>query len=255
MRLSLSQGEIEYRRYQAEGTENAATIVLLHEGLGSVAMWKDFPNALSSHSGFNVLAYSRFGYGSSSPVPLPRPMNYMQIEGQEVLPEILEALVEGDYFLLGHSDGASIAAVYSGVHKVAAHRGTIVMAPHFFTEDMGLKSIAAVKRAYEETGLRERLARYHDDVDNAFYGWNGAWLDPEFKQWNIEKFLPEIDVPLLAIQGEGDEYGTSAQIETMTKNCKAPLSVSMLADCGHSPHRDQLAQTLRTISTFVTDAS
>ncbi|MGI9372110.1 MAG: alpha/beta fold hydrolase [Hyphomicrobiales bacterium] len=254
MKLSLPQGEIEYIHHRTGVPENAPTIILLHEGLGSVSMWKEFPEQLCEHTGCAVLVYSRFGYGASSKVSLPRPLNYMHIEGQEILPQLIEALVPGNYFLFGHSDGASIAAIYSGEFKHGRHKGTILLAPHFFTEEVGLKSIAIARQVYENGNLRERLERYHANVDNAFYGWNGAWLDPDFTLWNIESFLPKIDVPILAIQGKEDEYGTRAQIDTITRNCKVRVSVSMLAECGHSPHRDQCEKTLNAVSSFISRA-
>ena len=253
-KLSLPDGKIEYRAI-APARTGAPTFVLLHEGLGSVAMWRDFPQTLAEFTGCGVLVYSRLGYGKSSPVGLPRPLDYMSREAIDILPRVLDELVDGDYFLLGHSDGASIAAIFAGHHHgVARNRGIILMAPHFFTEPKGLDSIAKAKIAYETTNLKERLARYHEDVDNAFYGWNGAWLADDFKAWNIEPYLPNIWVPVLVIQGENDEYGTLRQVKSAEKNCSFSVDVAILPDCGHSPHRDREKATLDAVKNFIDEA-
>lgn len=248
--LSLPQGEIEYR-FIPPGAGGTSVIVLLHEGLGSCAMWRDFPEKLAAATQCGVFAYSRLGYGRSSPVTLPRPLDYMTAEGEHILPDILDAAGIDKYILLGHSDGASIAAIFSGHRNDDRNCGIILMAPHFFTETQGLASIVAAKQAYETTDLRARLARYHDDVDNAFHGWNGAWLNPGFKAWNIEKYLPMIAVPILVIQGENDEYGTAKQPRAVRTHCRAPVTIKMLAECGHSPHRDQPEASLEAIAKFV----
>ena len=195
--ISLEQGDIEFGIW-GESDTDLPTLILLHEGLGSVSMWRDFPSELSGATGCPVFAYSRFGYGKSSTVPLPRPLDYMEQEGEQTLPRVIEAAGIDNFILFGHSDGASIAAVYAGYHEDPRCKGAILMAPHFFTEPGGLASIAHAKKAYEATDLRERLARYHDNVDVAFYGWNSAWLDPDFEDWNIERYLPGISVPLVS---------------------------------------------------------
>ncbi|QDY99412.1 alpha/beta hydrolase [Nitratireductor mangrovi] len=231
--------------------DKAPTIVMLHEGLGSAELWRDFPQKLADATGYGVFAYSRFGYGGSDPAPLPRPIDYMSREATEVLPEVLGAIGFRKGIFVGHSDGASIAAIYAGTVQDHRVRGLVLMAPHFFTEPMGLKSIAAAKLAYENSDLRQRLARYHVHVDNAFYGWNGAWLDPEFEKWNIEEVIAYLRVPVLAIQGVDDQYGTRAQIAALEEQSYNPVDVLMLEECRHSPFIDQPQKTLDAISDFV----
>ena len=176
---------------------------MLHEGLGCVALWRDFPRRLAAATGFGVFAYSRAGYGQSDPVPLPRPLDYMTREARETLPELLDAIGLRRGVLLGHSDGASIAAIYAGSVEDFRVRGLVLMAPHFFTEKGGLASIAAAREAYATSDLRAKLAKYHRDVDNAFRGWNDAWLDPGFKAWNIADAIDYLRVPALGDSGRG----------------------------------------------------
>ena len=183
--------------------EKAPTIVMLHEGLGCVALWRDFPARLAAATGHGVFAYSRAGYGGSDPVDLPRPLDYMSREARLSLPAALDAIRLERGILLGHSDGASIAAIYAGEHADERIKGLVLMAPHLFTEKPGLASIAEARRAYETGDLRAKLAKYHMHVDCAFRGWNGAWLDPGFKAWNIEDAVGRWRVPALVIQGVG----------------------------------------------------
>jgi len=232
--------------------ERAPALVLLHEGLGSVAMWKEFPPRLAEQTGYGVLAYSRLGYGQSDPVALPRPLTYMHEEAREVLPAVLEEAGVRKAILVGHSDGASIATIYAGSRQDFRVRGLVLIAPHFFVENISVQSIAAVKDAYESGDLRERLGKYHRDVDVAFRGWNRAWLDPEFRHWRIDEYLPYIRVPILIIQGEDDEYGTAAQIALAEQETYCPLEVLMLAGAGHSPQIDRPEETLAAIGEFVT---
>ena len=232
--------------------DRAPTLVLLHEGLGSVAMWKEFPPRLAEQTGYGVLAYSRLGYGQSDPVALPRPLTYMHEEAREVLPTVLEEAGVRKAILVGHSDGASIATIYAGSRQDFRVRGLVLIAPHFFVEDISVQSIAAVKDAYESGDLRERLGKYHRDVDVAFRGWNRAWLDPEFRRWRIDEYLPYIRVPILIVQGEDDEYGTAAQIALAEQETYCPLEVLMLAGAGHSPQIDRPEETLAAIGEFVT---
>lgn len=228
----------------------APTIVLLHEGLGCVALWRDFPTKLAEATGFGVFAWSRSGYGQSDPVDLPRPLDYMTREAVDMLPGVLDAIGFKHGVLIGHSDGASIAAIYAGSVEDHRVRGLVLMAPHFFTEDGGLKSIAEAKQVYESGDLRARLAKYHKDVDNAFCGWNDAWLDPGFKSWNIAEAIDYLRIPVLAIQGADDQYGTVAQIEEIENRIYSPVEVEILADCKHSPFLEQPAKTLEAISVF-----
>lgn len=232
----------------------APTLVLLHEGLGSVRGWRDFPERLASATGLGVLVYSRWGYGSSDPVTLPRPLSYMHDEALASLPEVLETAGVRRAVLLGHSDGGSIALVFAGSGLPATSRllGLILEAPHVFVEDVSVQSIAAAAEAYRTTDLRERLMRQHgDNVDGAFRGWNGAWLDPGFRAWSIEEYLPRVRVPSLVIQGADDPYGTLAQVEAIETKSGGPVSRLVLPSCGHSPHRDQPEATIEAVARFV----
>jgi pimeloyl-ACP methyl ester carboxylesterase len=245
--LSIDGSDLEYRML-GPSPDQSPTLVLLHEGLGSAALWGDFPEQLQAATGLGVFVYSRAGYGASSPVKLPRPLDYMQREALEVLPKLLEAIGFQRGLLVGHSDGASIAAVYAG--GVEDHRlsGLVLMAPHFIVEDVSVKSIAEIKTAYETTNLREKLARWHKDVDNAFYGWNGAWLDPKFRAWDTSDYLAYVRVPIAIIQGADDQYGTMRQIQIAQEECYCPVEVTMITGTGHSPHRRAPGATLNAIS-------
>jgi pimeloyl-ACP methyl ester carboxylesterase len=216
----------------------APTIVFLHEGLGSVAMWRDFPARLCAAAGLRGLVYSRYGYGRSTPRPPAEKWaaTFMHDEAGAMLPQLLAALRIERPWLFGHSDGASIALLHASLHPEAV-TGVVVVAPHLFVEEVALASIAATRRAYETTDLRTRLARYHDDPDSAFRGWNDIWLDPSFRDWNIESALDAIACPVLAVQGLDDEYGTLAQVETIKRRLPH-AALAVLPACGHSPHRD-----------------
>jgi pimeloyl-ACP methyl ester carboxylesterase len=198
-----------------------------------------------------VFVYSRAGYGKSSPVKLPRPLSYMHDEARDTLPKLLDTIGFQRGLLIGHSDGASIAAIYAGSHQDHRVGGLTLIAPHFFTEDSGIASIVEAKKAYETGDLRPRLARWHADVDNAFKGWNGAWLDPAFRQWDITEFLAYIRVPLQIVQGEGDQYGTVKQIEAAEQECYCPVEVALLKGAKHSPQREAPDAALKAISDFV----
>ena len=233
------------------GPDEAATIVLLHEGLGCVGRWRDFPDRLAEATGHGVFVYSRAGYGRSSPVELPRPLSYMHDEARDVLPAFLDAIGFRSGVLAGHSDGASIATIYSGSVSDSRVRGLALIAPHFFTEDHGIASIARARDAFEHGDLRARLARWHDDVDVAFWGWNDAWLDPDFRRWDITEFLPRIAVPTLIVQGAGDEFGTARQIDVAREKCGGPVHVALLPGIGHMPQRDAPEATLDALANFV----
>jgi pimeloyl-ACP methyl ester carboxylesterase len=228
----------------------APTIVMLHEGLGCVALWRDFPARLAAATGWGVFAYSRAGYGRSDPVALPRPLDYMTREACSSLPIVLEAIRLKRGILLGHSDGASIAAIYAGELFADRVDALVLIAPHVFTEEHGLASIAEARRAYAEGDLRARLAKYHADVDVAFCGWNGAWLDPGFKAWNIEDAVQRWRVPALLIQGVDDPYGTLAQIRAIEARSPAPVRSVILGRCRHSPQTEQPQATLDAIVGF-----
>lgn len=230
---------------------DAPTIVMLHEGLGCVSTWRDFPERVAEATGLGVFVYSRAGYGGSSPCELPRPLTYMHDEALETLPRVLDAIGLREGLLLGHSDGASIAAIHAGGCRDRRVRGAVLLAPHFFTEDSGIQAIAEARHRFESSNLRERLARHHgENVDVAFRGWNGAWLDPEFRHWDIRDYLAEIEIPVLVIQGEDDEYGTEKQIDTARAHCDGHLQTRLLPQCGHSPQRDQPDLTLAEIKAF-----
>jgi pimeloyl-ACP methyl ester carboxylesterase len=247
--LHIDGSDLEYRML-GPMPEQAPTIVMLHEGLGSAALWGDFPQKLQAATGAGVFVYSRAGYGASTPVKLPRALDYMQREALEVLPKVLDAIGFRRGMLVGHSDGASIAAIYAGGVQDHRVRALALIAPHFVVEDVSVKSIAEIKIAYESTSLREKLARWHKDVDNAFYGWNGAWLDPSFRKWDISEYLAYIRVPVAIIQGADDQYGTIRQVEIARDECYCPVDVTMLEGAGHSPHREAPQATLHAIADF-----
>jgi pimeloyl-ACP methyl ester carboxylesterase len=233
----------------------APTLVFLHEGLGSVSAWRDFPARVARETGWGALVYSRRGYGASDPVTLPRSLRYMHDEALATLAEVLERAGVREAVLVGHSDGGSIALVFAGSGLPAAAerlRGIVLEAPHVFVEDVSVTSIAAAAEAYRTTDLRERLARHHGaNVDGAFWGWNRAWLDPAFRAWNLEEYLPRIRVPALVIQGRDDAYGTLAQVEAIERQSGGPVSRLVLPACGHAPHRDQPDATAAAIAAFV----
>jgi pimeloyl-ACP methyl ester carboxylesterase len=231
--------------------EQAPTLVFLHEGLGSVAQWRDFPRQLSEATGFGAFAYSRLGYGRSDPVELPRPLRYMHDEAG-LLPEVLGAVGIRESVLVGHSDGASIAIIHAGSGRHSGLKGLILEAPHVFAEQVGLESIEKARQAFLSTDLPQKLAKYHgENVQGAFWGWNRAWLDPGFRSWNLESYLPQIQVPTLVIQGEDDQFGTTKQVEAVRSQVCGPVEVLLLPQCGHSPHRDHPKEVLGAMSRFV----
>jgi pimeloyl-ACP methyl ester carboxylesterase len=247
--LTIDGAELEYRLIGPQPSD-APCIVMLHEGLGSVGLWGDFPDKLQAATGASVFLYSRAGYGASSKVELPRPLDYMQREAREVLPKLLDMIGCRNGILVGHSDGASIAALYAGGHQDHRLHGVVLIAPHVVVEDISVASIAEIKTAYETSELRAKLARWHKDVDNAFYGWNGAWLDPKFRAWDITDALAYIRVPVAVIQGGDDQYGTARQVELIRDECYCPVEVTMLPGVGHSPHREAAEATLNVIRDF-----
>ncbi len=242
---------LEYQ-WLGPSPEEAPTLVFLHEGLGCVALWKDFPERAARASGCGALVYSRSGYGNSSPCALPRPLSFMHTEGLAVLPRVLDAAGVRAAVLVGHSDGASIALINAGGLQDERIMALVLMAPHVLVEKITVESIRAAGKAYEESDLRQRLARYHgDNVDGAFWGWNQAWLAAPFLTWNLEIFLPDIKVPVLLIQGEEDNYGTALQLETIERGLPSTPKILMMSQCGHSPFRDQPMATVQAIAGFV----
>jgi len=233
----------------------APLIVFLHEGLGSLAMWRDFPQRLCDAAGARGLVYSRPGYGRSTPRDPQEAwgLDFMHRQAHEVLPALLDALgvdaARDRLWLFGHSDGGSIALLYAARFG-ATLRGAVVLAPHILVEDLSVASIEKARSAYETTDLRERLAKYHDDVDSAFWGWNRIWLHPPFRQWSIEDEIRTIACPLFAVQGLDDEYGTLEQIRGIARRVPGTRLLEM-PDCGHSPHRDQPDALIRAVAEFI----
>ncbi|HKF07127.1 MAG TPA: alpha/beta hydrolase [Xanthobacteraceae bacterium] len=248
--LELGQMRFEYRMIGPR-PDAAPTLVLLHEGLGCVAGWGSFAEALSAATGTGVFVYSRAGYGSSTPVKLPRPVSFMQEEALDVLARVLDAIGFRRGLLVGHSDGASIAAIYAGSVQDHRVRGLVLMAPHFFTEETGTAEIARTKTAFETGPLRAKLARWHADPDNAFHAWCGPWLNPEFRKWELKDELAHIRVPILIVQGENDQYGTLRQVEVAQEECYCPVEVALLPNTRHAPHREAPEATLRATSQFI----
>ena len=237
----------------AAATEGAVrpTLVFLHEGLGSIAQWRDFPAALCRRTGLPGLVYDRWGFGGSAPLPLPRPVDYLTREAERSLPAVLEACSVTRPLLVGHSDGGSIALLYAAAfprQPVAC----ITLAAHVFVEEVSLDGIRAAARAWREGDLRQRLERYHGAKTEAmFRGWTETWLRPDFRDWNMLGRLPAITCPLLVIQGEDDEYGTAAQVEAIVRGAGGPASPLMLPACGHQPHLQQHEAVLDAVADFI----
>jgi pimeloyl-ACP methyl ester carboxylesterase len=245
----VTGGMVEHAWFGPSPNE-APTIVLLHEGLGSVTLWRDLPNRLAEATGCCVFAYSRFGYGYSEPAPLPWPMTYMHHEAQVVLPDVLRAVEIKHPVLVGHSDGGSIAAIYAG-SPAASIRGLVTIAAHFTVEDVNIAAIRAIKTDYDTGTLRQRLSRHHRNVDNAFRGWNDAWLDPRFRDFDITSFLPQIQVPILALQGTDDPYGTAEQLRIFEANARAPITTQLIPGAQHAPHLEAKDATVAAIASFI----
>lgn len=238
-------------RWIGPAPADAPTLVFLHEGLGSVSTWRDVPDALAAATGCGALVYSRAGYGQSDPVHLPRPVRFMHDEA-EVLAKVARRAGLRDAILAGHSDGASIAIIAAGRRAVPGLRALVLEAPHVFAEPCGLASIARIADAYRTTSLRARLERHHGaNTDVAFWGWNGVWLDPDFRAWNIEEFLPGIAVPALVVQGTSDEYGSWAHVESIQRQSGAPVQALAIPDCGHAPHAEHRDAILAAMAGFI----
>jgi pimeloyl-ACP methyl ester carboxylesterase len=248
--LDLPAMRLEYRMIGPR-PDAAPTIVMLHEGLGSVGLWGAFPDELAAATGAGVFVYSRAGYGKSSAAKLPRNVDFMQEEALSTLPRLLAAIGFQRGILLGHSDGASIATIYAGSVQDHRVRGLALIAPHFFTEQMGIEQIRRTQDEFAAGGLREKLARWHADVDGAFRSWSEPWLDPKFQHWDITEALGYIRVPILIVQGEDDQYGTLRQLEVAREECFCPVETVVLAGARHSPHRDKPQETLAAVSGFI----
>ena len=250
--LDLGDCRLDYRFCGAQPGD-APTFVLLHEGLGSAELWGDFPDALAQATGAGVFAYSRIGYGRSSPVILPRPLSYMHDEAQQILPLVLDAIAFQRGALIGHSDGASIVLI-DGARPDPRIVARAVIAPHVFIEDVSVASIKLAHDNYAHGDLRARLARWHDDVDGAFRGWCDSWLNPGFHHWNITEFLPAITAPLLVVQGDADAYGTRAQVHAVVAQCGGAVEAAILPGVGHNPMREAKAATISVLAGFLNRA-
>lgn len=248
MPIATIQGQaIEYRVIPGSAVE--PPVVLLHEGLGCMQLWRDFPDKIGRRLGARTLAYSRQGYGRSAPLNGKRRPDFMHREALGTLPRLLDDLGLDRPYLIGHSDGASIAILHAALsgRPVA---GLVLMAPHVFVEDPTVESIARIRAKYDTTDLRQRLMKYHAQVDDAFLGWADIWLDPEFRSWDIREEVARIPAPMLVIQGENDEYGTLAQVNAIEVSAQGPVSRLVLPRCGHSPHRDHETAVIDAIAAF-----
>ena len=248
--LNIGSQHIEYRMIGPR-PEAAPTLVMLHQGLGCVGMWEDFPEKIQAATGAGVFVYSREGYGQSSPVTLPRPLSFMHQEAQQTLPQILDTIGFQRGLLVGHSDGASIAAIYGGSHQDHRVGGLVLIAPHFIVEDATIAAIAAMRKAYDLTDLRARLGRWHADADATVHGWSDVWLKGDFRKWDLTEFLAYIRVPVLIVQGEDDQYGTVRQIEIAQQECYCPVEVALLPGAMHVPQREAPEVTLQVVSDFI----
>lgn len=252
LKLAIIAGKrVEFRSIGNFDSQNPV-LIFLHEGLGCAALWHNFPDRLCKLTNSAGLIYTRLGYGGSDACELPRPLDYMEREASEFLPAILEHFSIKEFILVGHSDGASISLIYAGLPFVTKPAAIIVMAPHVFCEDISVEGIEAAKQAYEKQNLKEKLEKFHGiNTECAFRGWNDAWLDPEFRNWNIENFLPGIKAPLLAVQGLEDPYGSIAQIDAIEAGFSGPIDKLILENCGHNPWWDQRAKVLSHVNRFL----
>jgi pimeloyl-ACP methyl ester carboxylesterase len=253
LRVVIDGGDVEVRVDEAvAGAEHRPPLVFLHEGLGSIAQWRSFPDDVRRGSGGPAtVVYSRHGYGSSAVVEHARTPDYMHHEADVVLPELLVELGVERPVLVGHSDGASIALLYAGAGRAVG--GLVLLAPHVFVEDRSIAGIEAARVAFTETDLAERLARYHDDAESTFRGWNDVWLSPAFRSWNIEDRLSPIDCPVLLVQGADDQYGSLAQLDAIEHGVAGPCERIVLPGVGHSPHLEAPEPTRDAVVAFIRD--
>jgi pimeloyl-ACP methyl ester carboxylesterase len=250
--LNVGGARLEWRRVTPpESQPTAPTLVLLHEGLGSVGMWKDFPDALAPATGCPLFLWSRHGFGASDPITLPRPLDYLEQE-TALVPQVLWQAGIGRCVLVGHSDGGTIALLAAGGPAAPQIVGIVTMAAHVFVEDVTIDGIRETKRAWDRGDLRRRLARWHgQNVEGAFRGWCDTWLDPGFRAWNIEAALPAVRAPVLAMQGADDEYGTPAQVDAIARGVSGPARPMLIPGAGHAPHIDATAAVIEAIRLFL----
>jgi pimeloyl-ACP methyl ester carboxylesterase len=246
--LTVQGHSLEVQRIPGR-SPHGSELVFLHEGLGSVSHWKDLPASVAEATGCPVTVYSRYGCGNSDLLSEPRAVSYMHDEALHSLPDLLAELQIENPILVGHSDGGSIALIHAGAHDRV--RGLVLLAPHVFVEDLSVASIAEAKTKFATTDLAEKLSRHHRDAAGTFWGWNNIWLHPDFRRWNIEEYLPRITCPILAIQGVDDQYGTMAQGQAIARQSGGPVEILALAECRHSPQRDQPDAVLAAIAKFV----
>ncbi len=248
--LDTELARLEYQHWQPAQAAGP-TLLLLHEGLGSLALWKDFPEQLAEACQAPVLAYSRQGYGGSSAAPLPRALDYLSVAGPDELARVLDGLGLRQVLLVGHSDGASIALAYAARQDPRVC-GVVALAPHVDVEAVCVEGVRRTVRAYARGDLRERLHAYHgDNLDSAFRGWSETWLNPAFAGWNLRALLPRIRTPLLAVQGEDDEFATVAQLQALASHVAGPCQTRLLAHCRHFPQNQARAQVLALIRAFL----
>jgi len=248
--ITILGHRLEYRLIPA-AKPNVPFLVFLHEGLGSIGLWRDFPDRVAAATGCAVLLYSRYGFGRSDIlIEEPRKPDYLHAEALDVLPRVLDHFGIVEPILIGHSDGASIALIYAAASGQPL-KGIVAEAAHVFVEEITLAGIRDAVHAWNTTELPSRLARHHTDAERTFRGWHEIWLAPAFRDWNIEHLLPAITCPTLVIQGEGDEYGTLEQVEKIVRQVSGPVEKLALANCGHTPHRDQAETVLNAIMWFV----
>jgi pimeloyl-ACP methyl ester carboxylesterase len=244
---TLEIGGLAVEVLDLPGPSPGAPLVLLHEGLGSVGLWREFPAQLHGATGRRLIAFSRYGHGRSAPPPRPRTPAFFHEEALEVLPELLSALEVSDPVLVGHSDGASIGLIHAAHHPVAA---LVLLAPHVFVEDICVTAIRGTRETFVQGELRERMARHHDDPDAAFWGWCDVWLDPAFAQWTLEEEASMLQAPSLLIQGAEDPYGTLAQIERIEARAGGPVQRLVLGG-GHSPHLEHGREVADAVAAFL----
>jgi pimeloyl-ACP methyl ester carboxylesterase len=249
--LDIGSEQLEYRRTGNPDAEGPV-LVFLHEGLGCVAMWKDFPDRIADATGKRAFIFSRSCYGASSVARYPREVDFMHREGLEILPKVLDAAGIDAAILVGHSDGGSISLINAGGVKDPRVKALILEAAHVFVEDLSVQGIEEAKASYQQGKLKSGLARYHgDNVEKAFWGWNDIWLSPGFLSWNIEEYLPGVTIPTLVIQGEDDAYGTLKQVEAIVSQVSGPVEKVVLKNCGHSPHNEKPAETCDAMAKFI----